>query len=157
LAFRCLCGSDLAEQKGLILLRSWLSPAQARQFDEYYYFDVIGSDTNALYRIHYGRQLNVARFDAAGRQTQRLCFGPVGALATGDIVLAQKIALETMEMSTLAKANVRPPGHIAVQFAATPEQQRRLYALQTVMILIVAIAAISWFFLLVPDALRLIN
>jgi hypothetical protein len=33
------------------------------------------------------------------------CFGPQGDLAVGDVVLAQKIALETMELEALAIAN----------------------------------------------------
>jgi hypothetical protein len=33
------------------------------------------------------------------------CFAPEGKLAVGDVLLAQKIALETMERETLAIAN----------------------------------------------------
>jgi hypothetical protein len=33
------------------------------------------------------------------------CFGPQGNLAVGDVMLAQKIALETMEVEALARAN----------------------------------------------------
>ena len=33
------------------------------------------------------------------------CFGPQGNLAVGDVMLAQKIALETIEVEALAKAN----------------------------------------------------
>ena len=33
------------------------------------------------------------------------CFGPQGNLAVGDVMLAQKIALETIEVEELAKAN----------------------------------------------------
>jgi hypothetical protein len=35
----------------------------------------------------------------------RWCFAPEGGLAAGDILLAQKIALETMERKVLALAN----------------------------------------------------
>jgi hypothetical protein len=124
--FDCL---DQAERKGLDLLRAWLSPEQGRQFDETSSFEVIGCDTGARYLIHYARQLNIAELDAAGCQVKRLCFGPEGRLVTGDIVLAQKIALETMELSALAKANVRPPGSIPVTAPTTMvEQQRRFRA-----------------------------
>jgi hypothetical protein len=34
-----------------------------------------------------------------------LCFAPVGPLVKGDVMLAQKIALETDEQSALAAAN----------------------------------------------------
>jgi hypothetical protein len=98
-----------AEQKGLTLLRSWLSPEQRRQFDEKSYFEVIGSDTGTKYCIHRGHVVNVVALDAAGRETRRLCFGPEGRLATGDVMLAQKIALETMERAALVTANVHAP------------------------------------------------
>jgi hypothetical protein len=43
-----------AEEKGIALLRSWLTPEQAKQWDSHKRFDVIGSDTGARYRIKYG-------------------------------------------------------------------------------------------------------
>jgi hypothetical protein len=98
-----------AEQKGFTLLRSWLSPDQRRQFDEKSYFEVIGGDTGTRYRIHRGHVVNVVALNAAGREARRLCFGPEGKLATGDIMLAQKIALETMERAALVTANVHAP------------------------------------------------
>jgi hypothetical protein len=95
-----------AEEKGFTLLRSWLSSEQRRQFDGKSYFEVIGGDTGTRYRIHQGRMINIVAFNADGREARRLCFGPEGRVATGDIMLAQKIALETMERAALAIANV---------------------------------------------------
>jgi hypothetical protein len=40
-----------------------------------------------------------------GRTVVQWCFAPEGGLAPGDILLAQKIALETMEREVLALAN----------------------------------------------------
>ena len=142
--------SDQAERKGLDLLRAWLSPEQGRQFDESSCFEVIGCDTGARYLIHYARQLNIEELDAAGRQVKRLCFGPQGRLVTGDIVLAQKIALETMELSAVAKANVRPPGFIPVTRPTTMmEQQRRFRVAVVQIVMIWAIGFISCFYMLI--------
>ena len=49
--------------------------------------------------------MNIAELAANGRVTRRWCFAPEGALATGDVMLAQKIALETFELNALAIAN----------------------------------------------------
>jgi len=132
-----------AKQKALTLLRFWLSPEQIRQFDENSYFEVIGCDTGTRYHIHHGRMLNIVALDAAGREAQRLCFGPEGQLAIGDIMLAQKIALETMERAVLAIANVHP---LTSQFAAGDvppilEQHRSRYVNDLMMV----IAAIGFF------------
>ncbi len=43
--------------------------------------------------------------DAAGRPKAGWCFAPAGYLVAGDIMLAQKIALETDESGALAVAN----------------------------------------------------
>lgn len=86
------------------LLRDWLSPMQREQFDVQGHFDVIGSDTGKRYRIHYGAVMNVHELDDAGRLKMGWCFVPKGSLAAGDVMLAQKIALETCESGALAVA-----------------------------------------------------
>jgi hypothetical protein len=62
-------------------------------------------DTGTRYRITYRASMNVHQLDPAGRTVARWCFVPEGGLAPGDILLAQKIALETMEREALALAN----------------------------------------------------
>ena len=52
---------------------------------------------------------NVHEVDAAGRPKVGWCFMPVGHLVAGDIMLAQKIALETNEFGTTAVASSLPP------------------------------------------------
>ena len=46
----------------------------------------------------------MSELDVAGRQVAGFCFLPMGDLVTGDVMLAQKIALETDEISALAVA-----------------------------------------------------
>jgi hypothetical protein len=96
-----------AEQKAHALLRAWLSPEQARQYDSQEHFEVLGSDTGRRYRIRHGNVMNVDQLDAAGNKVCGWCFVPEGELALGDCMLAQKIALETFEMKALAIANRR--------------------------------------------------
>jgi hypothetical protein len=102
--WRLEAASPQAEQKGLALLRFWLSPQQAEQYSSYRYFDVVGSDTGSRYRIRHGRMMNIDQFDPAGKRVCTWCFLPEGNLATGDCMLAQKIALETFESRALAIA-----------------------------------------------------
>jgi hypothetical protein len=52
---------------------------------------------------------NVYELDDAGRPKVAWCFLPNDRLAAGDIMLAQKIALETNEHNALAVANGFPP------------------------------------------------
>ena len=99
---------DTREARGIKLLREWLSPEQRAQFDARSYFDVIGSDSGKRYRIRYGSATNVHEIDSVGRSTVRWCFVPAGNLIAGDVMLAQKIALETHEFRALAVANRFP-------------------------------------------------
>jgi hypothetical protein len=97
-----------AEKRALALLRSWLTPDQDKQFGARGEFEVIGSDTGTRYRITYRAVMNVHQLDPAGRTVTQWCFAPEGGLAAGDVLLAQKIALETMEREALALANSQP-------------------------------------------------
>jgi len=100
------CPSPLeSEERGQDLLRQWLSPEQAEQYDKYQRFEVVGCDTGTRYRILRGKIMNIVELAADGRVTRRWCFAPEGALAIGDVMLAQKIALETFERAALAIAN----------------------------------------------------
>jgi hypothetical protein len=91
--------------RALRLLRSWLSSAQREQFETKRYFDVIGCDSGRRYRIRWGRNSNVHEIDEAGDAQTGWCFAPIGNLFEGDVMLAQKIALETSESKALALAN----------------------------------------------------
>ena len=91
-------GSEGApEGRSLGLLRKWLSPSQREQFGRKGYFEVVGSDSGRRYRIHAGASVNMCEIDERGCLQEGLCFMPIGALPIGDVMLAQKIALETCE------------------------------------------------------------
>ena len=108
-ALNCmLTGEDVYEERGITLLREWLSSKQRAQFDAMKWFDVIGCDTGTRYRICYGRATNVVEIDEADRPTVGWCFVPMGPLVAGDVMLAQKIALETDERTALSIAQPFP-------------------------------------------------
>jgi hypothetical protein len=93
------------EFRGRKLLREWLSSEQLAQYDAHNYFDVTGCHTGKRYRISRRVGANVYELDDAGRLRAGWCFVPNDHLAAGDVMLAQKIALETDERSALAVAN----------------------------------------------------
>ena len=95
--------------RGMRLLKAWLSTEQRMAFERFGYFDVIGSVTGKTYRIYPGRYANVHELGENGLPREGWCFVPDGNLVPGDIMLAQKIALETAECATLAIANKFPP------------------------------------------------
>jgi len=94
-----------AERRAATLLKEWLTPAQRAQYEQEGHFDVIGCHTGRRYRIRHGRQANIVELDGRGGRLSAWCFGPEGELPTGDILLAQKIALETDELGAIGIAN----------------------------------------------------
>jgi hypothetical protein len=111
--YRDFFTQNTSEARGRRLLRDWLSPDQRAQFDDKDYFEVVGCDSGRRYRI-YNRitntvMPNVHEIDEVGRSKVAWCFLPTGQLVAGDIMLAQKIALETNERNALAVANKFAP------------------------------------------------
>ena len=102
--FQQLRAND-SEARGLKLLRGWLSPEQLAQYDAKSYFDVTGCHSGKRYRIRHGTSMNIHEIDHAGHPRACWCFVPETSLVAGDVMLAQKIALETDERSALAVAN----------------------------------------------------
>jgi hypothetical protein len=102
--FRQLGHNNESESRGLRLLRDWLSSEQRLQYDAHRYFEVIGSHSGRRYRIRHGTSTNIYELDEQGRPKAGWCFVPRDNLVAGDVMLAQKIALETDESSALAVA-----------------------------------------------------
>jgi hypothetical protein len=97
-----------ARERAIQLLKQNLSSVQLEQYKRSGHFDVIGGDTGRRYRIRRGRQMNIELLDKNGRRSCCLCFRPEGTLATADVMLAQKIALELFEVEALKVANKVP-------------------------------------------------
>ena len=97
------------EKRGMELLRSHLSPSQRAQFNALGCFEVIGSDSGNRYLIKNTSQINVEQLGSDGKCVHKWCFGPVGSLVQGDVLLAQKFALECFEGEALEQAHRYPP------------------------------------------------
>ena len=94
-----------AEARALTLLKGWLSPGQRICYERFRYFDVVGSDTGTRYRIHHGTQTNIDELSTNDDLVCKWCFVPEGDLVAGDVMLAQKVALETNERGALSVAH----------------------------------------------------
>lgn len=92
------------EMRGIKLLREWLSADQLSQFNTHEHFEVTGCQTGKRYRIGYATATNIHELDEYGHPKVGWCFVPVGSLVPGDVMLAQKIALETDELNALQVA-----------------------------------------------------
>jgi len=123
--YRKALAENASDARGLRLMRRWLSPDQRAEFDHSGSFEVVGCHSGKRYRIYSGTAQNVFETDDAGWLIVGLCFIPSGELVAGDVMLAQKIALETNENGALAVAHrFLPRG----SFARTlPRRPRRHY------------------------------
>jgi hypothetical protein len=99
----------IVEERGMRLLREHLDPEQRAQFNAFDHFEVIGSDSGRRYQIKNLSSINIEQLGNDGRCLQKWCFGPAGGLARGDILLTQKVALESFETEALAVAHSYPP------------------------------------------------
>jgi len=97
-------GINPATERSMELLRRWLSKEQLEQFEADGHFIVVGNVTRHEYRIEQAHMFGVVRM----KDQMSFCFVPQGALSIGDIMLAQKISLETDELAALRIANKRP-------------------------------------------------
>lgn len=98
---------ETARIKSQALLVDWLTPKQKKEFDATYSFYVKGVHTGRTYLINQGYSYNVTLFKK-GQPVGEMCFGPYseGFLHYFDIMLAQKIALESNEKYVLSIANL---------------------------------------------------
>ena len=97
--------NDEAEKRGMDLLVENLSEKQTVQWIEHNWFEVIGNSSGKTYRLHKARQLNILRYDRKGLPEACYCFLPSNGVVLGDVLLGQKLALETDEKKTLRIAN----------------------------------------------------
>lgn len=108
LLYRACREENTSHARARQLLRAWLSPHQKIQFEANGFFDVLGCHSGKRYRIRRGTSANINELDGNGQLGPGWCFVPAGALAEGDVMLAQKIALETNEQGALDIANRSP-------------------------------------------------
>ena len=106
--YRIVMERNTPDARAQRLLREWLTPEQLAQFDAYKSFEVTGSQTGRRYRIHHGLASNVFELDERGFPSTGWCIVPSRSLPVGDVMLAQKIALETDEKAALSVARKFP-------------------------------------------------
>jgi len=100
------------------LLTRNLTPEQANQLRRTDAFEVLGGATGRRYRIRRGMLFNFDLLNEQGSRVVSYCFRPRGdALPFGDIMLAQKNALELFELETLRIANCSHPSEYKRYFA----------------------------------------
>jgi len=80
-------------------------PEQLAQYEREGQFEVVGCHTGKRYRIRRVGHMNIDELSKQGSRVAVWCFGPQGYLPVGDVMLAQKIALETNEKAALQVAN----------------------------------------------------
>ena len=119
------------EARALTLLKEWLSPEQRACYERFRYFEVVGSHTGTRYRIHHGTQTNVEELSHTGQRVCKWCFVPEGNLVVGDVMLAQKIALETNERDALSVArrslvSMGPRQHVEQRFHPRVSGEQRI-------------------------------
>ena len=125
------------EQRGVALLLANLTPRQRSQYLRERHFDVIGGVSGTHYRLWHCYQQNIEELDQDGRRRWIWCVHPRDTLVVGDVLLAQKTALELFEPEAIRiahcyssfSANSGPMSRIAREdFARTAPAswQRRL-------------------------------
>ena len=88
------------------MLKEWLTPEQRTEYERYRFFTVKGTKSGNTYRIGDARGAWNVNLIRGGSIVDNLCFMPKGPrLPPGDIMLAQKLALETDEAAALRVAN----------------------------------------------------
>jgi hypothetical protein len=102
-------GVENAVARAERLLHAWLTAEQQACHAQFGYFHVVGSASGKTYRIWRDTTFNIHELDGHGNTVHKWCFVPLGCIALGDVILAQKIALETSERRALRIANRQPP------------------------------------------------
>jgi hypothetical protein len=95
----------MPEQRGVELLLANLTPRQRRQYMRDRHFDVVGGVSGTHYRLWHCFQQNVEELDPDGRRRWIWCFHPRETLVVGDVLLAQKTALELFEPEAIRIAH----------------------------------------------------
>jgi len=95
----------MPQQRGMALLLANLTPRQRRQYLRDRHFDVIGGASGTHYRLWHCFQQNIEQLDQSGRRRCVWCFHPRETLVAGDVLLAQKTALELFEPEAIRIAH----------------------------------------------------
>ena len=120
-----VCAPVRARRRGFELLKSNLNPRQLDQFNRERTFEVYGGATGRHYRIRRGWSMNIDEIGAGGSVVKTWCFYPKGRLCLGDVLLAQKVALEAFELEALEVGNFQRPNMDAANEIEGPLNRTR--------------------------------
>jgi hypothetical protein len=100
--------ATVTHARGMDMLVAHLSPTRWAQYDRINYFDVVGGNTGRRYRIRHGQVLR-----RGARRHRPLHVSIVlhvrRATSIGDVMLAQKLALESFEAEAIKVAHMSAP------------------------------------------------
>jgi hypothetical protein len=114
--------SQIVEERAKALLYMCLTEEQRTMLETQNKFRVVSNKGN-IFEIRRGRMHNIFRLDMQGNIIEEWCVLPPGNLPIYDVLLAQKVSLESDEDDTYARANVwAKPSHRIVHTA--PVQYR---------------------------------
>jgi len=101
-----LVESTLATNKAKKLLADHLTSTQLHDYEMDGYFMATGNMSGHVYRICHGSSMNISRVDEQGGYLVTYCIQPSEHVPHEDVMLAQKLLIETNEALFLATANV---------------------------------------------------
>lgn len=84
---------------------SCLTPAQREDLEKLHRFRCV-SDMGDVFEIEAHRMHNVFALNAQGKRVQEWCVTPHGNFPVYDVMLAQKLALETDSLALADRANI---------------------------------------------------
>lgn len=96
---------DAAEARARALLLSCLTPEQRASFERCRAFRVV-SNLGNIFEIAHARTHGIHKLDMQGNQVEQWCTTPNGRIPICDVMLAQKLYLETDEAGLRQTANV---------------------------------------------------
>lgn len=113
---------DGAQRRSRELLFSCLTEEQRKSVESPRKCFRVVSDMGGIFEIEYGRMHNVFALDHNGARVEEWCVTPLGDFPIWDVMLAQKLALETDSVALADRANIRDlktgrmVRHAAVQY-----------------------------------------
>lgn len=97
--------SSRAGDRARELLLGCLTAEQRESFERAHSFLVVSNKGN-VFRVRQGRVHNIHRLNAAGEPVEEWCVTPFGEIPVYDVMLMQKLALETDEDGLARRANI---------------------------------------------------
>ncbi len=96
---------DEVELRARNLLLSCLTPEQRAMYEKEFKFRVV-SNLGNVFELHRKRMHGVFKLDMQGNRIEEWCVTPHGRIPVDDILLSQKLMLETDEAALRSESNI---------------------------------------------------